>query len=196
MTLAKSFRSLNEDMLSRAFLLNNPLFLHVSQMGSTLELVQAIRQYVRLPEEIISYLQAAAAWFPTDHPIHKELERNWGQEAGSVTAGIPHVELLKTKLQTDLGIDARRVVSNEVTKKFLETTKEGMKHHPWFAVGQAYALEATAVPELTMLVGPALNLYAKLTNQVQPIQSAVLQPGGSGKILPLCKTKEDHMHSL
>lgn len=191
MTLHPVFRSLNEEMLSREFLARNPLLSRVSTSESIPELAQAIRQYVRLPEEIVTYLKAAAAWFPTGHPIQRELERNWGQEQGSVTGGIPHVEILKFGLKRDLKIDAEHVSSNAATRRFLETISQGMMRSRWFAVGQAFALEATAVPELAFLVGPALNLYAKQTAQPEPIEKTALRMGKVLRRLPTIKTPEE-----
>jgi hypothetical protein len=53
-----------------------------------------------------------------------------------------------------------------------------MQQNPWFALGQAYALEASAVPELAILVGPAINAYARLIGREEPIQKkALLQDG-------------------
>lgn len=191
MTSSALFRSLNEEMLAHPFLSNNPLLSRVSQTGSTEELAQALRQYVRLPEEIVSYLKAAAAWFPVDHPIHRELERNWSQELGSATGGVPHAEILKVRLVSDLGIDATLVVSNLATEQFLTALRDGMRRSAWFAVGQTYALEASAVPELALLVGPAINLYATRVGRAQPIGKAALRSDAKIGAFPVLKTRAE-----
>lgn len=177
MTLQTLFQQLNTEMCSRQFFTENPLIKRIqtdTSVQATHALKQAICQYVRLPEEIVSYLQAAAAWFPKNHPIYCELERNWNQEEGSATGGVAHVQILKYRIQQDLHIDASQVKSNSSTHQFLKSLETGMRRNRWFAIGQAYALEATAVPELAILVGPAINAYAQRTHKMEVIDTNAL----------------------
>lgn len=178
-------------MMSHSFLASNPVIEGVRNGTiSRAQLADVLRQYVRLPETIVSFLQAAASHFPVDHGIHQELMRNWSQEQGSATGGVPHVEILKALLKRDLELNADHVRGNEATEHFLESIREGMKKSPWFAIGQAYALEASAVPELAILVGPAINAYATLSNKQDPIAKTALKSDGECA-LPEIKSKEE-----
>lgn len=190
MTLELFFRQLHTEMTERPFLKKNPVFQRVND-GTMIPkaFAESIRQYVCFPEEIVKMLKGAAQHFSEDHPIHQELKRNWGQENGSATGGIPHVDILKHGLMRDLSIHAYHVHASQATQRFLSTVHEGMNESSWFAVGQAYALEASAVPELAIIVGPALNAYAALTQKLQPIHKVALAEKGT-YALPKITTSE------
>lgn len=191
MSLELFFEQLNKEMTERPFLRKNPVLERVKNgKMSSGDLSEVIRQYVRFPEEIVQMLQGAAGHFPKNHPIYQELERNWGQESGSETGGIPHVEILKHRLEKDLSIDASRVDGSSATEQFLDTVHQGMKRDAWFALGQVYALEASAVPELAVLIGPAINAYASQVGKTQPIEKVALDEEGSF-ILPKITTPEE-----
>ncbi len=179
MTTDLLFQQLHAEMTQRSFIKENPILKQANESTvSPQSLAEVIRQYVRFPEEIVNMLKGAAKHFPETHPIHQELKRNWGQENGSATGGIPHVEILKHGLKRDLSIDADTVGGSRETERFITTVLNGMEENQWFALGQAYALEASAVPELAIVVGPALNAYASLTDQVQPIRKVALRENG------------------
>lgn len=154
------------------------------------QLAEVIRQYVRFPEVIVSMLQGAASHFPVEHLVHQELKRNWGQESGSETGGVAHVQILKHGLKRDLDLNADAVVGSAATERFLSTVLGGMKENAWFALGQAYALESSAIPELAILVGPAINAYADITGKAQPIKKVALAEDG-GFALPKIRTAEE-----
>lgn len=185
------FQQLNTEMTERSFLKNNPVLAKAKEGQLSKEsLAEVIRQYVRFPEEIVKMLQGAASHFPVEHPVYRELERNWGQESGSETGGIAHVEILKHGLARDLNLDAKNVVGAQSTEMFVSTVLEGMKTNPFFALGQAYALEASAVPELAILVGPAINLHATQVGKPEPIKKVALQEDGTFA-LPTIKTEQE-----
>ena len=191
MTIELLFHQLHKEMTERVFLKNNPVLKQVKEgVPSPQFLAEVIRQYVCFPEEIVNMLKGAAEHFPVSHPIHEELKRNWGQENGSATGGVPHVKILQHNLKRDLLIDADDVRGSAATKKFLSTVLNGMKEDTWFAVGQAYALEASAVPELAIILGPALNTYASLIGKSQPIQKVALVEKGN-YALPHIRTEQE-----
>lgn len=186
------FRDLHAKLMSHEFIRANPLITQIHPSLTDVE--RALCQYVRLPEEIVSYLETAANWFPQDHPVRQELTRNAGQESGSETAGVPHVTILKLRLQKDLAIDASSVQSNAATSRLLRTVSDGMKRSAWFAVGQAYALEASAIPELVQLVAPAINLCARLKSAPPLIELASLTHARSEVLFPTLSTREDALN--
>lgn len=179
------FQQLHAELTDRPFLKQNPVFGQSDRLGEVLQ------QYVRFPEEIVNMLKGAAAHFPADHPIHQELERNWGQENGSATGGVPHVEILKHALKRDLSLNADDMIGSSATEEFISTVLDGMKQSAWFAVGQAYALEASAVPELAILVGPAINACAKQTGVAEPINQKALLEKNANYSPPNLRTREE-----
>lgn len=184
MSYDQLFSTLHTNMMEQAFLVNNPVLEVARQPGIDVTMIAAaILQYVHLPEEIVGFLQTAASHFPINHQLFKELERNWQQEQGSETGSVPHVEILKHLLKQDLAIDTSNIQSSPATKAFFATIEEGMKQYPWFAIGQAYALEATAVPELAILVGPVLNTYATLIKRSPPVDLTALRRGPTDRLL-------------
>ncbi|MEK7619666.1 MAG: DUF3865 domain-containing protein [Patescibacteria group bacterium] len=191
MTNSLFFQQLNTEMIDRTFLKNNPVFVKAKSGSLPTEVLgEVIRQYVRFPEEIVKMLRGAAAHFPKNHPVHQELERNWGQESGSETGGIAHVQILKHGLKRDLSLNIDHVKGSGATEQFIATVLDGMKENPWFALGQAFALEASAVPELAILVGPAINLYASKVGKPEPIKKVALQEDGTFA-LPTIKTAQE-----
>jgi len=189
MTNSLLFHQLHNEMTERPFLKDNPVIKQTKKgMLNSDGLAEAIRQYVRFPEKIVKMLQGAALHFAKDHPVSVELERNWNQENGSATGGVPHVQILKAGLKRDLSIDADDVQASKATERFISTVLSGMKESSLFALGQAYALEASAVPELAILIGPALNAYADMVGKTQPIKKIALDENGS-YVLPKIETE-------
>lgn len=191
MSTNQLFTSCAKDMMSHAFLAHNPVITGVKNGTITqTKLAEVLCQYVRLPEVIVSFLQAAASHFPENHGLHQELKRNWEQEQGSATGNVAHVEILKAGLKKNLGVNADQIISHQATEHFLTSIRDGMKENTWFALGQAYALEASAVPELALLVGPAINAYTTLIGKEAPIKKNALQENGQYS-LPTIHTKNE-----
>lgn len=185
------FRQLNTEMTDRPFLKDNPVLKQALNRSMNKEHFQEVlRQYVCFPEVIVQMLKGAAIHFPSQHPIHQELERNWGQENGSATGGVPHVKILKHNLKRDLLINADHIKGSPATEEFLTSVLDGMKESQRFALGQAYALEASAVPELAILVGPAINTYADLIGKSQPIRKTALVEKGEYPLSAIHSEKE------
>ena len=138
MTNSLFFQQLNTEMIDRTFEEQPCVCEGKERLSSNRGAGEVIRQYVRFPEEIVKMLRGAAAHFPKNHPVHQELERNWGQESGSETGGIAHVQILKHGLKRDLSLNIDHVKGSGATEQFIATVLDGMKENPWFALGQAF----------------------------------------------------------
>ncbi len=174
------FSACAQELTRHPFLACNPVMERVK--GGSLsadKLRDVIRQYVRLPEEIVGFLQMTASHFSSESGVFQELTRNWKQEKGSSTGGVPHVDILKYLLKRDVDIEADHVTGSLATEQFITTVREGMKRNAWLALGQAYALEASALPELAVLVGPVLNAYARMIGVAEPIKKIALKENGT-----------------
>lgn len=197
MTIDLLFRQLNIEMTERPFLKDNPVLEQVADNKITKNhLAWVLRQYICFPEVIVDMLKGAAAHLPAHDSIHQELQRNWGQENGSATGGVPHVKILKHNLKRDLSIIADHVEASKATQSFLSTVLNGMKESKWFALGQAYALEATAVPELAILVGPAINTYADLAGTTRPISKTALVEKGKYTLPNISSQKDAYQMNM
>ncbi len=123
---------------------------------------------------IISLLRSASEKFSPESGVRQELERNIDQEGGNGTGGVAHVDLLKNAFKRYLEVNADVLIGSEETETFITAVREGMNQSPSYALGQAFALEATAIPELARIVGPAINAAARLSGKEEPIVGAAL----------------------
>lgn len=115
-----------------------------------------IQQYAFFPRSIVSLLYSAraavrvAGWAEVD----RELTRNLGQELGSETEGIPHSEMLLQGIEKGLGLrGVRETTPGPGTRKFVTVMKQlfAPEHTVAYIGGAAYALEASAVPEIDIV---------------------------------------------
>ena len=143
---------------------NNP----VARQTNKRSLTYGLEQYSLLPLHIIDMLELAqkAAARTGWQPVVTELERNIGQEYGSETSGISHYKILAQALRDEFDIDTRNIVPHPATDEFIRSIKELLHNHsPHFCLGMAYALESSAVPELTVV----LSFVKKLAGN-RPLQ--------------------------
>ncbi len=171
------FSQIEADMARRTFLSQNPVLLAAAHGEIGVEVVErALVEYCRLPEDIADMLFACMSHFERGSGIRHELARNIGEERGSATGGVPHVKILKAAFRRDLGIVIEDVVTGSAaTETFIASLHDGMKKSASFALGCAFALEATAVPELAILVGPLINTQARLRGKPEPVSLDVLR---------------------
>jgi hypothetical protein len=131
-----------------------------------------LRQYSRLPALIVDFLSKGKTRLHSWTDTERELERNIGEETGSRTGGISHYEILKVGLQEELRLNLNQLTETDPTKHFLELIREGLSSKPEpFVAGLIYALEASAVPELTV-VAEIVNHCASLKSMPKPISWA------------------------
>lgn len=97
---------------------------------------------------------------------------NIGQEKGSETDGVSHAEILCQGLRTVFGLDVGPVTGTlpnmgEETRRFLTTVYGNLRGpNPSLALGTAYALESSAVPELRIVYALVDRLCGMTGKQV------------------------------
>ncbi len=140
----------------------------VARQTDPKSLTYSLEQYSLLPLHIIDMLKLAqkaaarAGW----QPVVTELERNIGQERGSETKGVSHYRILTGAMHDEFGMDARNIVAHQATNEFIHSIKELLHNpNPHYCLGIAYALESSAVPELTVV----LSFVKKLAGN-RPLQ--------------------------
>ena len=130
------------------------------------QLIHIIQQYTLFPKQIVSFLRIAqeAAAKHNWQEIQDELQRNIGEEQGSQTEGIPHYDMLVKGISEELGPDLgyapmadlenrlRFLDASPTMDMFLNRMPEIVGNtDPAYAIGAAYALESSAVPELVIV---------------------------------------------
>lgn len=136
---------------------------------SAIELASVLGQYSLLPAAIVGFLSIGRRRLEEWTEVKKELDKNIGEEKGSRTADLPHYAILKTALLTELDLDVSGVQASASTAHFLASVKSALadERKQAFVAGVLYGLEASAVPELTV-VAKLINEYANLTGKEKP----------------------------
>lgn len=85
--------------------------------------------------------------------IATELERNIDQEYGSETHGIAHCDLLAQALASEVSVSVSKEAVSPGTQEFFRRMYQALRSdNPLGALGAAYALESSAVPELRIVL--------------------------------------------
>jgi hypothetical protein len=150
------------------------------------ELGSVLGQYSLLPAAIVEFLGSGRARLQEWTDVKTELDKNIGEEEGSRTNKQPHYMILKAALLRELHFDVSGVQALPSTTHFLELVRNGLvdQRKEAFVAGVLYGLEASAVPELTV-VAKLINEYADAIGKEMPIavESATGNPlkleGGS-----------------
>jgi hypothetical protein len=128
-----------------------------------------LQQYSWLPFSIVHFLSTGRDRMSTWPNTKTELQRNINEETGSRTGGMSHYEILKTGFQEELRLNLNNLTTTDATQHFLDLVDGGLASKPApFVAGIVYALEASAVPELTV-VAHIVNYCAKLKDLEAPI---------------------------
>jgi hypothetical protein len=148
--------------------LKNPVLVRAARGAvKTGSVAEVLKQYSLLPATIVEFLQIGETRLSRWKEIREELKRNIGEEMGSRTDGQTHYEILKTATARELGLYLSNVKPTACTEKFLHEIRLGLHEQPPpYAAGMLFALEASAIPELTV-VARIVNLYAELIGSVE-----------------------------
>jgi Domain of Unknown Function with PDB structure (DUF3865) len=167
----------------------NPVLTHARYQTVTASTVaRVLEQYSLLPATIVEFLTIGEERLCKWEEVREELQRNIGEEMGSRTEGQTHYEILNTSTKRELRLLLSAAVPTPDTNEFLSQIKKGLHVQPLSATaGMLFALEASAVPELT-IVAHAINKYAELIGNVEkPItlseidwKNAAGSPGAGG----------------
>ncbi len=123
------------------------------------QLTYVLRQYTQFPRNIVSILVSAAYNFGYHGwtSLVDELRQNVFEELGGGDGDIAkafgtHYSILRKELQSVFEIDIDTTQASPATKKFLANVKSIVESEPAIAVGGVFALEASAIPELQIVM--------------------------------------------
>ncbi len=155
------FETLQTLMLTYAFLSarRNPVL--VDGRNSSEVLSYSLTQYANFPRTIVlmllSFRDLARQYGWAEVAV--ELTRNIGEELGTETNGVTHYALLVQALAEECGLDVEDAQKSNATAKFISNIFSSLLSGDRFsALGSVYALEATARPELLVVVKIITNL--------------------------------------
>lgn len=142
----------------------NIVFVNRDQL-TTEQLTYVLSQYTQFPRNIVSILVSAAYNFGYHGwtNLVDELRQNVFEELGGGDGDIAkafgtHYSILRKELQNVFDIDIDTTQASPATRKFLASVKSIVESEPAIAVGGVFALEASAIPELRIVM--------KLTDQL------------------------------
>ena len=199
------FQAIQTLVAARAFLKvkTNPVAMskEKARLEHVLVQYQVFTRYVALMLNYAMQTAMRQGW----QGVAAELARNIGQELGSDSAGVAHHILLAKAWRAEFGFDAPWQRASPATERFLARMMKGLRSQNAFrAVGAAYALEDTAVPELKVVLhlvrylargrplAPATIWFFNLHLKVwEPSHEAELRQAAT----PLLKSKRDRAAS-
>jgi len=123
------------------------------------QLDYVLAQYSQFPRNIVSILATAtynfAYWGWTE--AVNELRENVIQELGGAGGNIgshfgPHYSVLRKELENLFGLDIDNHEASGATSEFLSNMQHIVRSEPLKAAGAVYALEASAIPELGIVL--------------------------------------------
>jgi hypothetical protein len=134
------------------------------------QLIYVLAQYSQFPRNIVSILATAAynfaywGWTGTVNELRDNVIQELGGGGGNIGSDFgPHYSVLRMELEKLFGLDTDKHVASVGTSKFLNNMQRIVQFEPLKAGGAVYALEASAIPEL----GIVLKLIEHLANQHQ-----------------------------
>lgn len=131
----------------------NPV-VEIMNKGGREELTHVMRQYSIFPKELVSFTEAArtkalaAGW----REIAEELKDNIAEEMGRSTDGVSHYSILAEGLELGLGVPVKGTRPSPATTRLLEDMRAILDGEAAHVLGATYAIEATSIPELTIVL--------------------------------------------
>lgn len=131
----------------------NPV-IQILNQTSFAQIAYVMQQYSLFPKELVSFTELArqkaltAGW----NCVAQELQENIAEEMGSTTQEISHYTLLAEGLEEGLGIAVKNTIPSIATSKLLKTMQLVFEQQPVYVMGATYAIEATSIPELNLIV--------------------------------------------
>ena len=131
----------------------NPVVQMLSQT-SFAQIAYVMQQYSIFPKELVFFTELArrkaleAGW----NAVAQELKENIAEEMGSTTQGVSHYMLLAQGLEEGLGVPIKNTTPSITTSKLLRTVQSVFNQQLPYVLGATYAIEATSIPELSLIV--------------------------------------------
>lgn len=148
--LENNFKAVNEH--------KNPILKNIGNL-SYQQKNEALSQYSIFPKNIISMLVCATyslSYFSWDNVV-EELTQNISEEMGLGDGKIaqftlPHYTILRKLFVDSFDVDINTVSPNRSTTSFIENVKNILNSdNPELVCGGVYALESSAIPELSIV---------------------------------------------
>lgn len=124
------------------------------EAASFAQLTYVMQQYSIFPKELVQLMERArrkaiaANWLE----VAQELKENIAEEMGSGTEGVSHYLLLANGLEQGLGVPVKTTSPSAATHNLLEHMHRIFNQQAAYVFGATYAIEATSIPELTIVV--------------------------------------------
>lgn len=148
----------------------NIVFVQRNEMEQE-QLLYIVEQYAQFPRNIVSILVTAAYNFGYHGwaDLVVELRQNVFEELGGNSGEIanefgPHYSILRKEIENVFSIDIHASKPSKATTAFLTKVKSIVDSDPLVAAGGVFALEASAVPELEIVM-KLVNHLAALRNK-------------------------------
>ncbi|MEH2023428.1 DUF3865 domain-containing protein [Nostoc sp.] len=131
----------------------NPVVQILSQT-SFAQIAYVMQQYSIFPKELVFFTELArqkaleVQW----NGVAQELQENIAEEMGLSTQGVSHYMLLAQGLEEALGVPVKNTTPSITTSKLLRTVQSVFNQQPAYVLGATYAIEATSIPELSLIV--------------------------------------------
>ena len=172
----------------------NPVLLRAGRLtGEVSPVARVLGQYSLLPATIVEFLKIGKARLARWEEVREELGRNIDEELGSRTDGQTHYEILTTAAGRELGLSLADVEPMAATEEFLDDIRLSLHKQPQaYVAGVLFALEASAVPELTV-VASVINEYAALTGSAE---SPIILSETDWKPSELSGRRTEHNYTL
>jgi Domain of Unknown Function with PDB structure (DUF3865) len=143
--------SMEKDFLSVS-MVRHPLC-QTMMRGNMDELICIAQQYSIFPKVLVDYTQIArskaivAGW----DTVVQELDDNIAEELGRSTQGISHYDFLADGLEAGLKVPVKATRPSTATQVLLNTMDNIFAQDIAYMMGATYAIEATSIPELTII---------------------------------------------
>jgi Domain of Unknown Function with PDB structure (DUF3865) len=121
--------------------------------GNLEELTFVAQQYSIFPKVLVDYTKIArskavvAGW----DTVVQELDDNIAEELGRSTQGISHYDFLADGLAAGLNVPVKATRPSVATQTLLDTMDQIFAQDIVYIMGATYAVEATSIPELTIV---------------------------------------------
>jgi hypothetical protein len=139
------------------------------------QLLYIVKQYAQFPRNIVSILVSAAynfgfhGWTSFVEELRDNVSQELGGGCGTIATEFgPHYSILRRELQNVFGVDVHETKPSAATNGFLDGLRHLVQTEPYEAAGSVFALEASAVPELGIMMKLVSHLASKYEKKLTP----------------------------
>jgi hypothetical protein len=151
-----SFMSVNQN--------RNIVLLSVNSISKE-QLLYILSQYFQFPRNIVSVLVSATytfgyhGWTEVVNELRQNVFEELGGGCGEIASEFgPHYSIVRKEVENIFGLDIDECSPSPATIRFIESMRGAAQSEPWRTAGAVFALEASAVPELGIVLGLVKHL--------------------------------------